>query len=89
MDEKGVKAGQSRFSFISLSNDLHSLLIAATSIVRILLATSTPPRKVIHFLCNKPFVYAIRYKQTTLFMGRYVKVIDTNNLPPVIDGGRR
>ncbi|CAF1366378.1 unnamed protein product [Rotaria sp. Silwood1] len=58
----------------------------ATSIVRIMLSTSSRPD--IQFLCNKPFLYAIRYKQTTLFMGRYVKVIDTSNMPPIIDGGR-
>ncbi|CAF1182356.1 unnamed protein product [Rotaria magnacalcarata] len=41
---------------------------AATPIVRIMLTTSTRPD--VNFLCNKPFIYAIRYKQTTLFMGR-------------------
>ncbi|CAF1674788.1 unnamed protein product [Rotaria magnacalcarata] len=59
---------------------------AATPIVRIMLTTSTRPD--VNFLCNKPFIYAIRYKQTTLFMGRYVKVIDTSNMPPIMDDER-
>ncbi|CAF2064145.1 unnamed protein product [Rotaria magnacalcarata] len=62
---------------IFLSNLIHKTYItvdekgvraAATPIVRIMLTTSTRPD--VNFLCNKPFIYAIRYKQTTLFMGR-------------------
>ncbi|CAF4072266.1 unnamed protein product [Rotaria sordida] len=80
---------------IYLSNLIHKTYVivdekgvraAATSIVRIMLATAT--RSDVNFICNKPFLYAIRYKQTTLFMGRYVKVIDTSDMPPMIDGGR-
>ncbi|CAF1336605.1 unnamed protein product [Rotaria sordida] len=78
---------------IYLSNLIHKTYVivdekgvraAATSIVRIMLATAT--RSDVNFICNKPFLYAIRYKQTTLFMGRYVKVIDTSDMPPMIDG---
>ncbi|CAF4262454.1 unnamed protein product [Rotaria socialis] len=80
---------------IFLSNLIHKTYIivdekgvraAATSIARIMLTTSTRPD--VNFLCNKPFIYAIRYKQTTLFMGRYVKVIDTSNMPPIMDDKR-
>jgi hypothetical protein len=71
--------------FLFFFDNLRSLFIAAMSIVRIVLSTSTLSN--VNFLCNKPFLYAIRYKQTTLFMGRYVKVIDTGNMPPIIDGG--
>ena len=61
-------------------------IIAATTVVRIVSQTGVP--SMIFFRCDKPFLYAIRYKQTTLFMGRYVKAIDISNMPPIVDGER-
>ncbi|UJR19626.1 hypothetical protein I4U23_022760 [Adineta vaga] len=80
---------------IAVSNLIHKTYVivdekgvraAATSVVRIILEGSGAPEETVDFICNKPFLYAIRYKQTTLFMGRYTKVIDISNMPPMIDG---
>ncbi|CAF0766981.1 unnamed protein product [Adineta steineri] len=79
---------------IYVSNVIHKTYVivdekgvraAAASVVR-MISQGSPPIK-IYFRCDKPFLYAIRYKQTILFIGRYVKVIDTSNMPPIIDSG--
>ncbi len=70
---------------LSMYIDFLFLYVAAALVVRVILSGSAPVT--IHFRCDKPFLYAVRYKQTILFIGRYVKVIDTSNMPPIIDGG--
>ncbi|UJR12041.1 hypothetical protein I4U23_016219 [Adineta vaga] len=92
-ENKANLKGLSMQKKIYLSNLIHKTYVivdekAATSVVRIIAMTSGAPQKTVEFLCNKPFLYAIRYKQTTLFMGRYTKVIDISNMPPIINSGR-
>ncbi|CAF4229564.1 unnamed protein product, partial [Adineta steineri] len=73
------------FHKTSVVVDEKGVRAAAASVVRVI--TSGTPLIKIYFTCDKPFLYAIRYKQTILFIGRYVKAIDTSNMPPIIDGG--
>ncbi|CAF0844493.1 unnamed protein product [Adineta steineri] len=73
------------FHKTSVVVDEKGVRAAAASVVRVI--TSGTPLIKIYFTCDKPFLYAIRYKQTILFIGRYVKAIDTSNMPAFIDGG--
>ena len=86
VDEKGVRAGKRHSDLISIFIHLY---LAAASVVRVMVLTGAGGRPVIPipFRCDKPFLYAIRYNQTILFIGRYVKAIDSSNMPPFIYPG--